>query len=93
MNKKFFPLYETRILHILYPFTVSAPYKNANFIFSKLPAGAKIQIVDETSNQRVNATSLLGVISTIEWKETYVESAEDIYDSIKQFIPVTNLTN
>ena len=62
-------------------------------ICSKLPAGAKIQIVDETSNQRVNATSLLGVISTIEWKETYVESAEDIYDSIKQFIPVTNLTN
>lgn len=62
-------------------------------ICSKLPAGAKVQIVDETSNQRINATSLLGVISTVDWKETYVESAEDIYDSIKQFIPVTNLTN
>ena len=62
-------------------------------ICSKLPAGAKVQIVDETTNQRVNATSLLGVISTIEWKETYVESQEDIWESIKNFAPINNLTD
>ena len=62
-------------------------------VCANLPAGAKVQVVDETTNQRVNATSLLGVISTIEWKETYVESTQDIYESIKKFVPVTGLTD
>lgn len=61
-------------------------------ICSKLPAGAKVQVVDQTTNQRVSATSLLGVISTVDWKETYVEAEEDVYDAIKRFVPVSGLT-
>ena len=61
-------------------------------ICAKLPAGAKVQVVDETTNQRVSATSLLGVISTVDWKETWLEAQEDVYDAIKDFVPVSGLT-
>ena len=55
-------------------------------ICSSLPAKLRIYLVDETGDQRVSATSLLGALGTVEWKETYVEAAEDIYSNIQQFV-------
>lgn len=60
-------------------------------ICSGLPAGAKVQVVDDETDQRVNGTSLLGVVSSMEWHSTYVESQMDIYDAIKEFVPVACL--
>ena len=57
-------------------------------ICSSLPAGFRIQLVDESGNQRINATSLLGTLSTIEWKEIYIESKEDIYKEIQKFVKI-----
>lgn len=55
-------------------------------ICSSLPAKFRIYLVDETGDQRVSATSLLGALGTVEWKETYVEATEDIYSNIQRFV-------
>jgi hypothetical protein len=49
--------------------------------------GGKIKLTDG-QDYCTSAKSLLGVISTIDWSEVYVESEEDIYQHIQEFVVV-----
>lgn len=50
---------------------------------TKLPG--KI-VVTDNEDHRVNAKSLLGMVYALEFQEMYVESEENIYFAIRQFI-------
>lgn len=44
-------------------------------------------LATEDGRYRVNARSLLGAIATMDWSEgVWVESAEDIYSQIEEFV-------
>lgn len=63
-------------------------------VCAKLPAGTKIQLVDKTGAQRINATSLLGAIATVDWSDgVYAEYEGDVYEAIKPFIVGATLIN
>ena len=44
-----------------------------------------IKLIDG-QDYSINAKSLLGVIATTDWTQVLVESENDIYESIKEFI-------
>ena len=46
---------------------------------------SRIDLVDG-NDYRVSAKSLMGAICTTDWSEVYVESDEDIYQHIRQFV-------
>lgn len=52
-------------------------------ICSKL--GGKIKLTDG-QDYCVNARSLLGIVATADWSEVYIDSEEDIYQYIQEFV-------
>lgn len=49
--------------------------------------GGKIKLTDG-QDYCVNARSLLGILATADWSEVYVESEEDIYQYIQEFVVI-----
>jgi hypothetical protein len=49
--------------------------------------GGDIRLTDGKS-YCVNARSLLGILATADWSEVYVESDEDIYQYIQEFVVI-----
>lgn len=45
-----------------------------------------VKLIDSFGDQRINAESVLGCLATIDWKDVWVESADDIYQDIKEFV-------
>lgn len=56
-----------------------------NFVEISSCFKGKVELVDGTG-YRVNAKSLLGALYTFEWKDVWVESDEDIYSSVKEYV-------
>lgn len=46
---------------------------------------SRIDLVDG-DGYKVSAKSLLGALATTDWSEVYVESDEDIYQHIREFV-------
>jgi hypothetical protein len=49
--------------------------------------GGNIKLTDG-QDYCVNARSLLGILATADWSEVYVESEEDIYQHIQEFVVI-----
>lgn len=57
------------------------------FVNICIKLGGKIKLVDG-QDYCVNAKSLLGILATADWSEVYVESEEDIYQHIQEFVVI-----
>ena len=49
--------------------------------------GGNIKLTDG-QDYCVNARSLLGILASADWSEVYVESEEDIYQYIREFVVI-----
>ena len=56
-----------------------------DFIEAATKSTAPIYLTDD-NNMKVSATSLLGVMYTMEWSEVYCTCEQDIYHLIERFI-------
>ena len=57
------------------------------FVDICIKLGGKIKLTDG-QDYCVNAKSLLGILATADWSEAYIDSEEDIYQHIEEFVVI-----